>query len=262
VKFNTREVKPDKYAANQEKATLLQEKGDLNITLKFNKPTFLINTDSLLFAIDTLNVIPLATGTLTWNHMTNELRIYKKIDPTLLKTPITTPGQKPASKPKLDKTAPPVPTAGTPAKPAAKPKPVIKNQLIIAKGTFISIDQDTMPEVRKNIPLTPTEDLGIILAEVKTSAEHFIVQLLDKDFKPVQEISDTKKIRWEDIAPGDYRIRLVIDLNNNKKWDAGNYLKKEEPEPVFFYLNPKSTPPNITHVKANWEVGPLLITSE
>lgn len=264
VKFNTREVKPDKYAANQEKASLLQEKGDLNITLKFNKPTFLINTDSLLFAIDTLNVIPLATGTLTWNHMTNELRIHKKIDPALLKTPTTTPGQKPASpaKPKLDKTTPPAPAPSTPAKPAAKPKPVIKNQLIIAKGTFISIDQDTMPEVRKNIPLTPTEDLGIILAEVKTSAEHFIVQLLDKDFKPVLEISDTKKIRWEDIAPGDYRIRLVVDLNNNKKWDAGNYLKKEEPEPVFFYLNPKSTPPNITHVKANWEVGPLLITSE
>lgn len=276
VKFNTREVKPDKYNATQDKATLLQEKGDLDITFKFNKPTFLINTDSLLFAVDTLNVIPLATGTLTWNHMTNELRITKKIDPALLKTPTTT--TSPASrtgaapKPKLDKTVQPtdstkavkpaIPTTPKPATPAAKPKPIIKNQLIVAKGTFISIDQDTMPGLQKEIKPTRTEDLGIVLVDVKTSAEHFIVQLLDKDFKPIAETVDKKTVRWEDIAPGDYRIRLIIDLNNNRKWDPGNYLKKEEPEPVFFYLNPKIKPENTTHVKANWEVGPLLITSE
>ena len=305
IKFNTREVKPDKYTVTQDKATLLQEKGDLEISFKFNKPTFLINTDSLLFAIDSANVIPLATGTLTWNHMTNELKITKKIDPALLKTaPAATATQKPAAggKPKQDRTAqpnpgapvtrpnpttPPVrsdsttlatkpdstavtakPVTATPAKkpaagaPAAKPKTVIKNQLIVARGTFISIDQDTAPKLEKEIKPIRTEDMGIIIAEVKTSAEHFIVQLLDKDFKPIKETTDAKKIRWEDVAPGDYRIRLIIDLNNNKKWDPGNYLKKEEPEPVFFYLNSKIKPENTTHVKANWEVGPLLITSE
>ena len=259
VKFSKRDVKPDKYAASQDKTSLLQEKGILDITFKFNKPTFLINTDSLLFAIDTLNVLPLATGSLTWNHMTNELRIIKKIDPVLLRPAAVAPAQKPAPAPKLQK---PATQPSAPGTPPAKPKPIIKNQLIVAKGTFISIDQDTMPKLQKEIKPIPVEDLGIILADVKTSAEHFIVQLLDKDFKPIVETYDSKKIRWEDIAPGDYRIRLIIDQNNNKKWDPGNYLKKEEPEQAFFYQNPKSNPANTTHVKANWEVGPLLITSE
>jgi uncharacterized protein (DUF2141 family) len=266
VKFATRETTPDKYTATQDKVTLIQEKGELELTFKFNKPTFSFNQDSLLFVIDTAHVVQLSTGTFKWNNMTNQLTITKKIDPAWLKPAPATPSQKtatprqaPRDTARVERQPQATPQKGTPA---AKPKPVLKNQLIVGKGTFISIDQDTAPKLQKEIRPVKTEDLGIILAEVQTTAEHFIVQLLDKDFNIVKETFDNKKVRWEDITPADYRIRLVIDSNNNKKWDPGNYLLKEEPEAVFFYLNPKTTPPNTTHVKANWEVGPLLITSE
>lgn len=252
VKFNTRETKPDKYTVSQDKATLLEERGDLDITFKFNKPTFSFNQDSLLFVIDSTRVIPLSTGTFSWNRQTNELRITKKIDPALLKpTPAPKPGDLKNNIERQPK------ATGT-----EKPKPILKNQLIVGKGTFISIDQDTAPKIQKEIRPVKTEDLGIILAEVRTTAPHFILQLLDKDYHILRETVDNKKIRWDNLPSSDYRIRLVIDTNQNRKWDPGNYLKKEEPEQVFFYLNEKSNPPNTTHLKANWEVGPLLITSE
>lgn len=282
IKFNTREVKPEKYSATQDKATLIQEKGELELTFKFNKPTFNINQDSLLFVIDSTHVVELGTGTFLWNNMTNQLTITKKIDPAWLKpAPTPTNQRPPTTKPPADRQPQTTPNQQAPhaldttqrqapaqqpaaRKPATpvKPKQQLKNQLIVGKGTFISIDQDTMPKLQKEIKPIPAEDLGIILAEVQTAAQHYLVQLLDKDFNVIKQVEDSKKIRWEDITPGDYRIRLVIDNNANKKWDPGNYLKNEEPEAVFFYLNPKANPPNTTHVKANWEVGPLLITSE
>lgn len=252
VKFNTRETKPDKYTVSQDKATLLEERGDLEITFKFSKPTFSFNQDSLLFVIDSTKIVPLSTGTFAWNRQTNELKITQKIDPALLKpAPASKPGD---LKNNIDRQ----PKATT----TEKPKPILKNQLIVGKGTFISIDQDTAPKIQKEIRPIKTEDLGIILAEVRTTAPHFIVQLLDKDYNILKETVDNKKIRWDNLPSSDYRIRLVIDTNQNRKWDPGNYLKKEEPEQVFFYLNEKSNPPNTTHLKANWEVGPLLITSE
>jgi hypothetical protein len=57
--------------------------------------------------------------------------------------------------------------------------------------------------------------------------------------------------------PGDYHLRLVIDRDNNHEWSPGNYLQNQEPETIVFYKNEKGTLP-IT-LKANWELGPLLI---
>jgi hypothetical protein len=50
---------------------------------------------------------------------------------------------------------------------------------------------------------------------------------------------------------------VIIDTNNNRKWDIGNFEKKVEAEPVFLYktIDKKYSTP----VRANWEVGPLNI---
>lgn len=34
--------------------------------------------------------------------------------------------------------------------------------------------------------------------------------------------------------PGEYKIKIVLDTNKNKKWDKGNWIKKSKPEPVFY----------------------------
>ena len=52
---------------------------------------------------------------------------------------------------------------------------------------------------------------------------------------------------FERLEPGTYRMRLVSDFNNNRKWDTGDHLKKQQPEYVVYFKDP-------IMVRANWEV--------
>ena len=109
----------------------------------------------------------------------------------------------------------------------------------------------------ERLPPSKLEDTGMILVEIQTTAKHFFVELLTKDFQPIDLKHNTKKFNFEDLKPGDYQIRLVIDENNDGKWSPGNFYLREEPEPVIFYKNEKGVP--FVNLKANWELGPLLI---
>ncbi len=106
-----------------------------------------------------------------------------------------------------------------------------------------------MPKLQKEIKPIRTEDLGIILAEVKTTAQHFLVQLLDKDFNVIKQADDNKKIRWEDITRATTAYAWLSTPMATKSGMQATTSKKKEPEAVFFYLNPKSNPPNTTPSK-------------
>ena len=45
--------------------------------------------------------------------------------------------------------------------------------------------------------------------------------------------------------------RLIKDKNGNKKWDTGNYLKKIQPEMVYYS-------PDTIELRANWEINQRL----
>jgi hypothetical protein len=47
--------------------------------------------------------------------------------------------------------------------------------------------------------------------------------------------------------PNDYQIRYVKDVNNNGKWDAGNYLEKRQPEQVVYLKE-------VLSLRANWDL--------
>ena len=54
------------------------------------------------------------------------------------------------------------------------------------------------------------------------------------------------------MNPGDYGVRLVKDINENNKWDTGNYLKKIQPEEVI-YMEGEIT------LRANWDQNEIFI---
>ena len=91
-----------------------------------------------------------------------------------------------------------------------------------------------------------------------TTKENFILQLIDQRNSVVAEVKNTNKFNFENLPAGNYMLRLLIDLNKNGKWDAGNYSTKTQPEPVVYYRTAKGGRETI--LKANWFVGELLIT--
>lgn len=49
------------------------------------------------------------------------------------------------------------------------------------------------------------------------------------------------------LEPGNYYMRLVVDRNENGRFDPGNYLEKRQPEEVYYF-------PGELSLRANWDV--------
>ena len=77
----------------------------------------------------------------------------------------------------------------------------------------------------------------------------YIFQLLDAELNIISEkiIDGNMVVSYDFLRPADYTYRLIQDLNQNGKWDPGDYDKKRQPEPVIYY-------PSLTNVRSNWEV--------
>lgn len=74
------------------------------------------------------------------------------------------------------------------------------------------------------------------------------IELLNKSDAPIRkaEVVDGGAL-FMDLKPDTYYARLILDRNNNGKWDTGNYEQKLQPEEVFYCPKP-------LEVMQNWEV--------
>jgi hypothetical protein len=129
---------------------------------------------------------------------------------------------------------------------------------VFGKGAFVSIDNDSTKSKEVKINLAKPEDTGTLSIEISTKQKHFEVQLQDGTGKLLKSIRDAPKYTFKYLKPGDYKIAVIIDENNNGTWDAGSFYKKLQPEKVALYKNSDNKP--TFPIRANWEVGPLVIS--
>ena len=76
-----------------------------------------------------------------------------------------------------------------------------------------------------------------------------ILQLTDERGALVREVyrDSLGRVEFNTLDPTIYRVRAIIDKNENGRWDTGNFLKKLQPERVIYY-------PQTIDVRANWEL--------
>jgi uncharacterized protein (DUF2141 family) len=246
AKFSDREVKPEAFASKSEGFKVFAHKGLITGKIQFNKPLFEINYDSILYQIDSVKTITFSKADIQWDSLRNRLIIQKNFDPKLLIEPELT--EKPKAKPN--------PTEKGATK--QQPKKVIKNRFYLGAAAFISIENDSSKASEETLRPITLEETGVISLQIQTKEEHFFVQLLDKSNNVVRVIHDNKSAIFDDVIPAEYQIRLIIDHDGNGEWSPGNFFRKIEPEPTIYYLNEKDNP--TINLKANWEIGPLLIT--
>jgi hypothetical protein len=242
AKFNTQKVTPEKFQAAITKFTFIADKGLINGSISLTKPLDKILHDSIFFNIDSLNRIPFTEKDFIYNQVERTIQITKKVDPSFFKSNEPTPGEE---APAPDTTA------------AKKPKQL--NELHFGRGAFISVERDSSQTMTQKLTPLHYEELGVIIVSFNTQKKvNSIVELVNKDKQIIASRLNTTNINFEDLTPDDYQIRAIIDKNGNGKWDAGNYLKAEEPEEVIYYENEKHD--RTVKLKANFEIGPLLIT--
>lgn len=127
----------------------------------------------------------------------------------------------------------------------------------MGKGALISLEQDSSKYNQQTItPLSP-EQTGTLLIEAQTTEQYYVIQLFNSSNELIREVRNTKTYTFKFVAPQNYKLRVIKDSNNNGRWDVGNIYKKEEPEGTYFYKTPEGNP--TFPVRANWELGPLLL---
>lgn len=99
-----------------------------------------------------------------------------------------------------------------------------------------------------------TEDYGTINVTVINDSESpYILELIDsrgETQRTIREVTEDDSYAIENLLPGTYFLRIIKDMNQNGKWDTGNYLQKIQPEEVIYY-------PDTLELRANWEFNEI-----
>jgi len=192
--------------------------------LSFNKPLASLNLDSIYIRLDSTSVIKIEQTDLKIDTLFHLLTLNKKIE-------------QPSPDPEANK--------------KKKKNPFLR----FGKGAIISYELDSIKTIVKEITFLREEDTGSVAIKVETEEKNYLVQLLSRDDKLIQQLRNPKEISFKFLKPLEYKLRVIIDTNGNGKWDAGSFTKGIEPEKIFFYKSEEgkySFP-----IRANWEVGPL-----
>lgn len=107
-------------------------------------------------------------------------------------------------------------------------------------GSFIDIYDIKNDSLNYNFKTIELEDYGrITLNVVNTASKYLIIDLLSgKEKDQIIErryLNTSETLVFNLLQPNTYTVRAIIDENNNKNWDTGNYLLKKLPEEVIYY---------------------------
>jgi uncharacterized protein (DUF2141 family) len=180
---------------------------EVGYTFTFTKPIKNYDLNKIEFMNDTLVRVPVTEKDIMWNPEKTEMKI--KID-------------------------------------GKKAKEFVR--LKMPKGTFISVENDSTQKFVSTHPIRDPENYGTISGEIKNPKKKgFFVELLDEQYQVIQKMDNKLKYEFAFVKAGIYLIRLVVDENQNSKWDAGDLEKNQVPEVTKF------TPDKIK-LKQNFEL--------
>ena len=97
------------------------------------------------------------------------------------------------------------------------------------------------------------EKFATVSLNVKGGKSRYIILLTDSSGKTLQELKGVKsgKYRFNYVAPGDIRLRVIEDANGNGVWDAGDVVKGLQPERAEAYFNDRGE--DLFTTKMNWD---------
>ena len=82
-----------------------------------------------------------------------------------------------------------------------------------------------------------------------------IIQVLDKQRRVVRQASTdgNGSLEFSYLTPETYTLKRIEDVNQNGRWDTGNYLKKIQPEKISYHKESISIRSNF-HYEMNWDL--------
>ena len=77
----------------------------------------------------------------------------------------------------------------------------------------------------------------------------YVVSLLNSNKTEVARVVMTdgsdSRFTVANLQPGQYSLRVILDKNDNGRWDSGNYVAKIQPEEIMLFP--------LEQLRGNWE---------
>ncbi len=124
-------------------------------------------------------------------------------------------------------------------------------KVLIPDSTFFGINSLTNDTMNFAFRTKAIKELGMLRIDITLNENpgNYIIQLLDGKENVLEErkLSSSTKEEFNYLMPGTYKIKAILDQNNNGRWDTGNYLKHLQPEQVYYF-------PKAIEVRGNWDI--------
>ncbi|MBQ1409525.1 MAG: Ig-like domain-containing protein [Bacteroidales bacterium] len=124
-----------------------------------------------------------------------------------------------------------------------------KYDIDIAKGLFTDIYGTANDSLHTTITVSKAEDYGNLTMNIETTGgEKLIVELLDEKDKVqrTHSLLGNGMVKFANLKPAKYRIRVIVDSNRNGLWDSGDFASQRQPERVIYF-------DKTLDIRANWD---------
>ena len=128
-------------------------------------------------------------------------------------------------------------------------RPDIEYSLEVDSAAFKDIYGLASKPIKQGFKVNSLDTYGTLLVNITSLHDlPLIVQLLDAQDKVVKETKTVNGVaEFYYLKPQKYYMRLIVDRNNNGKWDTGNYDSDQQAEEVYYY-------PEVIECKAKWDL--------
>jgi uncharacterized protein (DUF2141 family) len=130
-----------------------------------------------------------------------------------------------------------------------------KIEILADSALFITIEKDSSNAFKKTYSLKQVTQFASISGTVETQTPNFIIELVNDKEEIVASKRNVKKFIFEYLPAGTYRFRVIIDKNNNGKWDASNWKKNLPFEPIIQILIEQ----NKGKIKEKWDLEGIIL---
>ena len=128
-------------------------------------------------------------------------------------------------------------------------RPDIEYSLEIDSAAFEDIYGKVSDPIKQGFKINSLDSYGTLLVNITSlSDQPLLVQLLNGQDQVIKQVKANNGVaEFFYLKPEKYYMRLIVDRNDNGKWDTGDYAKDQQAEEVYYY-------PDVIECKEKWDV--------
>jgi len=133
-----------------------------------------------------------------------------------------------------------------------------KYKLTVPKNTVGSFYNRSSESVRFDFEVAKPQDFGSFTAHLQNlPSQKFWIQLLNEKNEPAyQQYTNAADVKFVNLKPGSYKLRILVDNNENGVWDSSDFESEVSAEDAYLFkkVGEKEIMSKI-NIRPMWEIN-------